>query len=705
MTLRKPRLNATVRAALWILLDILLCNVAMILAQQFRFEVQIPEVFFRRYLNIAPVMSLLCVLSFWGFGLYRNIWRYASADSVLQIVAATLLGAVAVYLYSLLRYAISQPVNHHLLHRTVYLLYWVLLTALVGGSRFAYRIIGTRGLSPFKRGKRESYRRTMIVGAGWAGANVIREMQSGRYGNSLPVVAVDDDPAREGARLGGVRILRGTDRIAQYAADYAIDDIVIAIATPMGELRPLIEACLSTGCRVRRVSALQDVSHEGVRSAVRDVNLSDLLGRPEEQLNMTQVAAYFRDQTVLITGGGGSIGSELCRQLMAFRPRKLVLFDLSENYMYDLYFELQEQYPEGLRDKLILCVGSIRDADRLTEVMAEHRPDVVLHAAAHKHVPLMEDCPAQAVKNNVLGTYTAATVSIAQGVRRFVMISTDKAVNPTNVMGATKRLAELIIAALNARGQTEFTAVRFGNVLGSHGSVVPLFERQIRTGGPVTLTHPDIIRYFMTIPEAASLVLQAASIARGGELFVLDMGQPVRIRELAERMIQLYAAQGGDGNVPIVYTGLRPGEKLYEELLTDDENIVRTELNKVFITKPDVVTEEEMERVLSTLRQCLAGNGDMRACLHALVPTFQEPDVVNGRMEALRRQSEETAVRSAADASDPSAAHASPAAADAIASLVSPDPINVDAVDSASAEKLRSARPRDGETAPEADGV
>ncbi|MEA4998114.1 MAG: nucleoside-diphosphate sugar epimerase/dehydratase [Candidatus Limiplasma sp.] len=632
MTVRKAKLNSALRTVLWLLLDVALCNAAMILAQQFRFEVQIPEAFFQRYLNLAPVMTLLCLLSFWAFGLYRSMWQYASISSVVQIVAATLVGAVATYLFSLGSYAFTQPRNLFLLHRMVYLLFWVLLTATIGGSRLLYRIIRTRGLYPFRRGAGESYRRTLVVGAGWAGANLINEMKNGRYHNSLPVAIVDDDPLRAGATLSGVRVLHDTARIPQYVKDYSVDDIIIAIATPNGELRPLIETCLSTGCRVRRVSALQDVSNEGTQSAVRDVNIGDLLGRPEEQLNMTQAADYFRGKTVLITGGGGSIGSELCRQLMAFQPQKLVLFDISENYMYDLFFELQEHFPNGLRDKLILCVGSIQDGDRLSEVMAQHRPDVVLHAAAHKHVPLMEDCPTQAVKNNVFGTYTAATVAIAHGVKRFVMISTDKAVNPTNVMGATKRLSEMIIQALNAQGKTEFTAVRFGNVLGSHGSVVPLFERQIRSGGPVTLTHPDIIRYFMTIPEAASLVLKAASIAQGGELFVLDMGRPVRIQELAQRMIQLYGAQGGTTDVPIVYTGLRPGEKLYEELLMDDENIVRTGLDKIFITKPDVITWEAVESMLQTLQTCVAENGDMRACLHSLLPSFQPPEVVNSRV-------------------------------------------------------------------------
>ncbi len=637
MTDRKTRLNHSLRSILWVLLDILLCNLAMILAQQFRFEVQIPEVFFQRYVNLAPVMTLLCLLSFWAFGLYRNMWQYASVDSVIPIVLSTLAGAVATYLYSLLCYAFTQPENYNLLHRMVYLLYWVLLTVLIGGSRFAYRIIVTHGMYPFRRGARNSVRRTMVVGAGWAGASVIRDMQNGRYGNSLPVIVVDDDPSRVGARLNGVRVVRGTAQVAQYAADYQIDDILVAIATPNGDLRPLIETCLATGCRVRRVNAPEDLNEEGVRSDVRDLNIGDLLGRPEQKLNMTETAAYFHDKTVLITGGGGSIGSELCRQLMAFQPKKIVLYDISENYMYDLFFELQERYPGGLDERLILRVGSIGDEARLSEVMAEQHPDVVLHAAAHKHVPLMEGCPAQAVKNNVFGTYTAAAVSIRYGVKRFVMISTDKAVNPTNVMGATKRLAEMVIEALNMQGKTEFTAVRFGNVLGSHGSVVPLFERQIRAGGPVTITHPDIIRYFMTIPEAASLVLQTAAIAKGGELFVLDMGQPVRIRDLAEKMIRLYAAQGGQKQVEIRYVGLRPGEKLYEELLTADESLTQTGLEKILIAQPETVSTETLETMLATLHRCVDENGDMMVCLHALLPTFHTPDEVNARAEAERR--------------------------------------------------------------------
>jgi len=439
---------------------------------------------------------------------------------------------------------------------------------------------------------------------------------------------VDDDERRTGRQLSGVPVVRGTGNIIKLASDTQIDDIIIAIATPRSDLRPLIEKCLATGCRVRKVTSLQDINESDGIARVTDLNINDLLGRPEEQLEMTAAAEFFRNRTILITGGGGSIGSELCRKLLPLQPERIVLYDISENYMYDLFNELKMKYGDQLSDKLILCVGSVRDEARLDDVFARYQPQVVLHAAAHKHVPLMEDCPDQAIRNNVLGTWLTAQTAIRHGVKRFVLISTDKAVNPTNVMGATKRLAEMIIEALNANSGTEFTAVRFGNVLGSHGSVVPLFERQIRAGGPVTLTHPEIIRFFMSIPEAASLVLQAASIAKGGELFVLDMGQPVRIRDLAERMIQLYT-QNDNRRIEIVYTGLRPGEKLYEELMLAGEGIAKTENEKIFIAKPEVISMEKLHGMLERLQTCLDEKGDALKCLHELVPTFREAQQVN----------------------------------------------------------------------------
>ena len=631
----KSTLNKPARVALWLLLDAALVNIAMILSQVLRYSFNLSAFsFFSIYWRSVPAITLICLVVFWAFGFYRCLWQYASAEDLLRIALATLVSTLLCYVFALAANLFVKPLNLFRLHRMVYPLFWVMSMVLVGCSRFVYRVAVTKEFSLVHRRSRHGAHRTMIIGAGWAGASLVHEMQRGRYGNSVPVVVVDDDRTRAGSRISGVPVARGSGNILKLASDYHVDDIIIAIATPHGDLTQLIEKCLATGCRVKRVNPLQDVAGEpNGLATVRDLDISDLLGRPEERLDMTQVAAFFRDKTVLITGGGGSIGSELCRRLLPFLPEKIVLYDVSENYMYDLFAELRLQYQDDLGKRLELCVGSIRDAERLDEVMAKYQPDIVLHAAAHKHVPLMEDCPDQAVKNNVFGTYLTAQAAIRHHVKRFVLISTDKAVNPTNVMGATKRLAEIIVEALNSTSDTEFTAVRFGNVLGSHGSVVPLFERQIRAGGPVTLTHPDIIRYFMTIPEAASLVLQTASIARGGELFVLDMGQPVSIRELAEQMIQLYSENGK--KVDIVYTGLRKGEKLYEELLLAGEGVQKTENEKIFIARPETVDMPELERILNELQTCLDDNGDMIACLRKLVPTYHDPDEVNGAAAAV----------------------------------------------------------------------
>ncbi|MBN1778038.1 MAG: polysaccharide biosynthesis protein [Clostridiales bacterium] len=633
MVFPKAKLARPLRTALWILLDAVLCNTAMILAQNFRFEMVVPAVFFQRYENLSLIMTAFCVLSLYLFGLYRNIWKFASVSSVLPILLGTLTGCLATYGYSLLNYAVTKPMNYTLLPRTVYMMHWLIFTAFVITSRYLYRIIKTYFV---RQGAKGAVRRLMIVGAGWAGSNVIRDVKNGRYQNGQAVIVVDDNPDLAGSHLNGVKILMDTVSIPKYAADYAIDDIIIAIATPLGNMRNLIEICLSTGCRVRRVTSLEDVNRKNTQSDVRDLNISDLLGRSETDLNMTLTAAYFAGKTVLITGGGGSIGSELCRQVLTFQPKIVVLLDINENYLYNLYADLLSMYGSTLKDILKLRIGSVQDEARLDEIMKEHDFDVLLHAAAHKHVPLMEESPEEAVKNNVFGTHLTASCAIRHGIKRFVLISTDKAVNPTNVMGASKRAAEMVVSALGDTSKTDFVSVRFGNVLGSHGSVVPLFERQIRAGGPVTVTHPDIVRYFMTIPEAASLVLQAAVLAKGGELFVLDMGQPIRIRELAERMIQLYTAQGGASRVEIVYTGLRPGDKLYEELLTDDEHIQKTELDKIYVTQSDCITQAEMQEMLFKLKKCMESHGDMRACLRSFIPSFRIADEVNGRLKGVK---------------------------------------------------------------------
>ena len=606
------------------LLDVLLACLSMILALQVYYDMRPPDQL-QQVWRTLPVLSLFTVVSLYLTGLYRSLMRYASVDTLVQIAMGSLLATAATYLFSLAVYTLYRASIIFLMPRPIYLIQWLLMMLMLGASRFGVRVISQGG--GFHFGRRRG-RRMMIVGAGWAGAQVIREAQAGRYGEVRVMLAVDDDPAKRNTRISRVPVVMGTDRVKAYATQYAIDEIIIAIATPQQDIAPLVHLCTETGCRVRMYAAPQEMTGTG-KGRVRDVNIADLLGRAENHLDMTEVRAAFEGHRVLVTGGGGSIGSELCRQLMDFVPSQLVLYDISENYVYDLYTELEEKYGAMVRNTVFLRIGSIRDTDTLNRVFDEFRPEIVIHAAAHKHVPLMEDSPEQAIKNNVFGTYNVATCAMEHGVKRFVMISTDKAVNPTNIMGASKRLAEIIIEAMQNQGKTQFTAVRFGNVLGSHGSVVPKWEHQIRTGGPVTLTHPEIIRYFMTIPEAASLVLQAASIAKGGELFVLDMGKPVKMKDLAEKMIRLYA----DPALPpveIIYTGLRPGEKLYEELLRDDENDTATSKEKIFVAKPEQADWPTVEHILTRLRDCLDHHGDVRACVHELLPSFYEPEQLNG---------------------------------------------------------------------------
>ena len=622
----KKDVRRHLQTALLMLLDAAIACLSLVLALQIYYDMKPPETL-EQIWRAMPLLAICSVGSFYVLGLYRSLMRYASVDTLIQIATGTLIGSGLTYLLSLLAFTVYRAENMLLMPRPIYLVQWLLMVLMVGASRFSFRIMGHAGHNGLFFHKKHA-RRLMVVGAGWAGAQVIRDVQSGRYGDVEAIIAVDDDPAKRNTRIVRVPVVLGTDQVAEYAKQYAIDDIIIAIATPQQDLSPLIQDCIATSCRVRMYAAPQDMGASGGR--VRDVNIADLLGRAENHLDMSEVREFISGKRVLVTGGGGSIGSELCRQIMSFVPAQLVIYDISENYMYDLQSELQGKYGQMVCNTLQLRVGSVRDVDTLDHVFAEVKPEIVIHAAAHKHVPLMEDAPEQAVKNNVFGTWNVAEASVRHKVKRFVMISTDKAVNPTNVMGASKRMAEIIIEAMQRRqNKTQFTAVRFGNVLGSHGSVVPKFEAQIRAGGPVTLTHPDIIRYFMTIPEAASLVLQAASIAKGGELFVLDMGKPVKIKEMAERMIQLYS----DPTLPpveIVYTGLRPGEKLYEELLRTEENSTATSRERIFVARPEQVEWSQVEDMLDKLNRCMDTHGDMKQCMHDLLPSFYEPEAING---------------------------------------------------------------------------
>ncbi len=598
----------------WLVLDALAVIIGLFIAVEFYFFLDVSA---NRILQMCRTLPLLlaCTLpALWISKIYKSLLRFAGADTFFQALAATLAGTGVTYLISLI---VSILFRTHeteigmrlmLMPRPIYFIQWVVTLALIAGSRFLVRY-----KSAENRKKGQKQKRILVIGAGYAGATVIRDIQNGRYGNAAAVAVLDDDPGKKNASLSRVPVAGGTEDIQSAVDQFEADEIIIAIATPKGEITNLLNACIATGCHVLLYSGVR----EGAEA--REINIADLLGRAEQHLDMTEVRAYMAGKTVLITGGGGSIGSELCRQILDFTPKKLVLYDISENYMYDLFFELKEKYGELVVNTLALEVGSVRDEESLKRVMEKYRPDIVIHAAAHKHVPLMETSSEQAILNNVFGTYKTAKAAVEAGVRRFVLISTDKAVNPTNVMGASKRLAEIVISAI-PRKDTEFMAVRFGNVLGSHGSVVPIFERQIRAGGPVTLTSPEIIRYFMTIPEAASLVLQAVSIAKGGELFILDMGEPVRIKDLAEKMIRLY----GRGDEQIICTGLRPGEKLYEELLLDKENDRATEKDRIYITKQEHYDWDTVQGYLNQLNSALECHADIKQTLREILPTYHE---------------------------------------------------------------------------------
>ncbi len=614
------------------MLDTLFIAIGLFIAVEFYFSLKISPVRASQMLLTMPLLIITTLTGLWLSGIYKSLLRYAGADTFFQAAVATLAGTGITYIISLLISLLSgiyHDPNHpqlFLMPRPVYFIQWVVSFALIGGSRFLVRFKSAGA----RRHSGEKNKRILVIGAGYAGATVIRDIQNGRYGNAVAVGILDDDISRQRSSIARVPVIGGTDEVEEKVEELGVDEIIIAIATPKGEIADLLNKSIGTGCHVLLYSGVR----EGAEA--REVNIADLLGRAEQHLDMTEAQQYITGKVVLITGGGGSIGSELCRQILAFTPSRLILYDISENYMYDLFYELKEKYGELVSNTVVLEVGSVRDEESLWRVMGKYKPEILIHAAAHKHVPLMETSSEQAILNNVFGTYNTAKVAVETGVKRFVLISTDKAVNPTNVMGATKRLAEIIInsipttptalhssLSLGAKkaggrdGGTEFMAVRFGNVLGSHGSVVPIFERQIKAGGPLTLTSPDIIRYFMTIPEAASLVLQAAAMAHGGELFVLDMGEPVRIKDLAEKMIRLY----GTGKEEIIYTGLRPGEKMYEELLLDKENDKATERERIYMTNQEEVEWGTVEEWMKQLENCLERHGDVRAELRKVLPT------------------------------------------------------------------------------------
>ena len=573
------------------------------------------------YQNLPWIVALY-LLSFLAGGLYHVLWKYAGERDLIRLGGMIAVPTGVVYF-----------VNHFCVHGVLFdsanAMAAVLIFLLVGGSRLAWRLFLNHPIGERLRGvpNKDPNRPVMIVGAGEAGAWAINVCKTNTsYGHVI--VAVDDDPNKLGQTIHGVPVRGTLEEIPDLCTRYNIHTIIVAIPTLKGNrLNHVIDLCVSTHCAVQMLSDPQLVgAGTPQQGAFRELNTADFLSREEVTLDTEKISGYLTGKTVLVTGGGGSIGSELCRQVMRFKPGKLLIFDIYENCAYELETELKNKYGEIVKNTVVLRVGSIRDEATLNQVFDEFKPEIVIHAAAHKHVPLMETSPFEAIKNNVFGTYNVAQAADRFGTQRFILISTDKAVNPTNVMGASKRLCEMIVQMINDRSATEYVAVRFGNVLGSAGSVIPLFRKQIRSGGPVTVTDKRVIRYFMTIPEAVQLIFQAGAYARGGEIFVLDMGEPVRIDDLARNMIRLSGFEP-DVDIPIVYTGLRPGEKLYEELLLSGEGMQKTKNDLIYIGHEIAFDPAAFEENLMLLRAIPESDEPaLRAKLRELVPTFHAPD-------------------------------------------------------------------------------
>ena len=563
-------------------------------------------------LYVLPIYMIV----FWFGGLYEIMWEYAGMRDLARLTCLSGLATGIIMLFDLIYH--SRPISG-----AVLIFGAVFNTAAIAGVRFLWRLVLT--MRNAKANKPEDNTPLLIVGAGNAGAWAVNLCKTKNQSFGNPVCIVDDDLTKKGLRVQGVPVRGTISDIPELVRKYHILEIVIAITTVKGDrLSEIINLCNSTHCRVRMISDPQAVDENGnpVAAGFRELNTADFLSRDEIQLNNAQISEYLHDKIVLVTGGGGSIGSELCRQIMRYQPRRLLIFDIYENCAYELETELKNKY--GPEAPVITLIGSIRDKARLDDVFDTYHPSVVFHAAAHKHVPLMEISPAEAVKNNVLGTKNLLTSASEHDVERFVQLSTDKAVNPTSVMGCTKRICEMLIQTFAGNTDMKCVAVRFGNVLGSHGSVIPLFEAQIKKGGPVTLTDPNIERYFMTIPEAAQLVLQAGALAEGGSIYVLDMGEPVKIMDLAKQLIRFYGYEPGV-NMEIRVVGLRPGEKLYEELMMDEEQdkMRRTQHNKIFVASPRNIDLAQFYEQLQALEAAAAHNDEgVVKQLAAMIPTF-----------------------------------------------------------------------------------
>lgn len=564
--------------------------------------------------NYLPYSIVITILLFWTFHLYQSLWQYAGTPEIINIFLSCVFSAI------------SQMIIVHMFlkwpyPRSCYVFFGGFLLACVVASRFFYRAFRT---FVEKRTDMAKAVNVMVIGAGESANLLIREMKSSSYIQKNALCVIDDFNTRVGSYIHGVKVVGGRDDILENVARYDIDEIIIAMpSAPKSQIREILDICKQTKCELKTLPGMYQLVNGDVNvSQLRKVDVIDLLGREQIQVDLDSIMGYVMNKIILVTGGGGSIGSELCRQIAEKNPKQLIIFDIYENSAYDIQQELIKKYPDL---DLKVLIGSVRNTNRVNQIFEKYHPDIVYHAAAHKHVPLMEESPNEAIKNNVLGTWKVADAADKYGTGKFVMISTDKAVNPTNIMGATKRICEMIVQAYNSKSKTEFVAVRFGNVLGSNGSVIPLFKKQIAAGGPVTVTHPDIIRYFMTIPEAVSLVLQAGAYAKGGEIFVLDMGEPVKILDLAKNLIRLSGYIPGE-DIKIEFTGLRPGEKLYEEMLMAEEGLKQTKNKLIHIGEPIEFDEEEFFKELEELAvesKDELSNEEIKEWVKKLVPTYR----------------------------------------------------------------------------------
>ncbi|MGP1434925.1 MAG: polysaccharide biosynthesis protein, partial [Catonella sp.] len=603
--------------------DLMVVWVAGVLALLLRFDLnfsRIPVNFIENMQSMLIINMAVTVVIFTVNHLYTSLWAYAGVVEMQRIILASIETTTVEIAIAFIK---SKNYTGYFLPRTYHILYFFILLILTAGIRFLYRMLRMQITSRVNTSVFQASR-VMLIGAGETGHMVIRDILSSASVMKELCCIIDDDKNKIGSYISGIKVVGDRNSISENIEKYDINEIIIAIpSASRKELSELINICTETGCKLKITPSVTEIV-EGHISAtlLRDVSVEDLLGREPVKVELDLVMGYVSGKTVLVTGGGGSIGSELCRQIAGHRPKQLIIVDIYENNAYDIELELRHNYPKL---NLVVLIASVRNLERLESIFAEYRPNLVYHAAAHKHVPLMENSPNEAIKNNVLGTYNTAKTADKYGVDRFVLISTDKAVNPTNVMGASKRICEMIVQTFGHNSKTEFVAVRFGNVLGSNGSVIPLFQKQIASGGPVTVTHPDIIRYFMTIPEAVSLVLQAGAYAKGGEIFILEMGEPVKILELARNIIRL-SGFVPDKDIKIEFSGLRPGEKLYEELLMEEEGIKDTENRLIHIGRPIEMDEKRFRAELEEIIELAftEPSGDrIREAIKKIVPTYK----------------------------------------------------------------------------------